>query len=518
MENENRHNNQPSLRKATGQVTVAVFVSRITGFLREIALASIYGLSGVRDAYNISQYIPNQLGTLLNASTSAGLIPLFMRLRHEQDEENAWKAANAILGTSALTLALFSLVLSVIPQPFITVFAPGFLKEGGSRFALAVYFLRFTAFSTLFIVMNGMLTGISQTYKDFVPYMVSAPIQNITILAFILVAYYFIPSQSIFFLALGTMVGAIIFVLIPLLRLVMHQKDHFKPFVDFKNPYVRDFLVLSFPILIGSSVQYINVLVDQVMASFLPVGSIAALNYGNQLMSMVVGIFAAGISSAYYPYIIEDFNNKAYGDLNRRIQSAFDLIQAIMIPSAVGLLILGFPLAKLLFQRGNFTLHDAQVTGMLISGFGLGLFAAGLSMLYPRLYYTTGDTATPMKIASGGVVINIVLNYILAFVLKLGALGMSISTSITIFINVAMYHYFLRGKLPNLSLKPCISPMVKSLVASLIMGVMTYLMYRLLPVRNLYTVLNIVISALVYGLLLVVMRHPAARAITRRGI
>jgi len=66
-------------------------------------------------------------------------------------------------------------------------------------------------------------------------------------------------------------------------------------------------LVLAFPILLGSSVQYINVLVDQIMASFLPVGSIAALNYGNQLMTMVVGIFAASVSAAYYPYIIEDF-------------------------------------------------------------------------------------------------------------------------------------------------------------------------------------------------------------------
>jgi len=57
--------NQPSLRKATGQVTVAVLISRVTGFLREVALASLYGLSGIRDAYNISQYIPNQLGSLL---------------------------------------------------------------------------------------------------------------------------------------------------------------------------------------------------------------------------------------------------------------------------------------------------------------------------------------------------------------------------------------------------------------------------------------------------------------------
>ncbi|WP_245533153.1 murein biosynthesis integral membrane protein MurJ [Coprothermobacter platensis] len=517
MENE-KAKTQPSLRKATGQVTIAVFISRITGFLREIALASIYGLSGIRDAYNISQYIPNQLGSLLNASTSAGLIPLFMKLKHEKDEESAWTAANAILGTSALTLAVFSIVLSVVPQPFISLFAPGFLKESGSRFALAVYFLRFTAFSTLFIVMNGMLTGLSQTYKDFVPYMISAPIQNIIILIFILLAYFFFPQKSVLFLALGTMIGAAVFVLIPMVRILRKQPTYFKPFVDFKNPYVRDFLVLSFPILLGSSVQYINVLVDQIMASFLPVGSIAALNYGNQLMTMVVGIFAASISAAYYPYIIEDFNNGAYTDLNARVQKAFDLIQAIMIPSAVGLLILGFPLAKLLFQRGNFSIHDAQVTGKLVSGYGLGLFAAGLSMLYPRLYYTTGDTATPMKIASLGVVINVLLNYILAFPLKMGAFGLSISTSITIFVNVALYHYLLRGKIPHLSLRPCLTPMVKSVIASLLMGVITYTMYKALPLRDLYTVLNVFISIAVYAALMVIFKHPVVNDLIKREI
>jgi len=189
--------------------------------------------------------------------------------------------------------------------------------------------------------MNGMLTGLSQAYKDFVPYMVSAPMQNIIILLFIVLAYFAFPHQSIFLLALGTISGAAVFVLIPLLRIASKN-------VDFKNPYVKEFLVLAFPILLGSSVQYINVLVDQIMASFLPVGSIAALNYGNQLMTMVVGIFAASVSAAYYPYIIEDFHSSAYQDLNRRVQKAFNVIQAIMIPSAIGLIILGFPLAKLL--------------------------------------------------------------------------------------------------------------------------------------------------------------------------
>ncbi len=509
--------NQSSLRKATGQVTVAVLISRITGFLREVALASLYGLSGIRDAYNISQYIPNQLGSLLNASTSAGLIPLFMKLRHEKDEQSAWKAANAIIGTTALTLFIFSLILSIFPQPFVTIFAPGFLSENGARFNLAVYFLRFTAFSTLFIVMNGMLTGLSQAYKDFVPYMVSAPMQNIIILLFILLAYFVFPEQSIFLLASGTMLGAAVFVMIPLFRILRKNTGFFRPFVDFKNPYVKEFLILAFPILLGSSVQYINVLVDQIMASFLPVGSIAALNYGNQLMTMVVGIFAASISAAYYPYIIEDFNNSAYQDLNRRVQKAFNVIQAIMIPSAFGLIILGFPLAKLLFQRGNFSLKDAQVTGTLISAYGVGLFAAGLSMLYPRLYYTTGDTSTPMKIASAGVVFNIALNYVLAFPLGLGALGLALSTSITIGLNVILYHVFLRGKIPQLTFRPCLEPMIKSFAAATIMGIVTYSLYRFLPMRDVYTLLNVLLSAVVYGILMIVMRHPVVEDFIRRG-
>jgi len=96
-------------------------------------------------------------------------------------------------------LFIFSLILSIFPQPFVAVFAPGFLSESGARFNLAVYFLRFTAFSTLFIVMNGMLTGLSQAYKDFVPYMVSAPMQNIIILLFIVLAYFAFPIKVFFF-------------------------------------------------------------------------------------------------------------------------------------------------------------------------------------------------------------------------------------------------------------------------------------------------------------------------------
>jgi len=189
-----------------------------------------------------------------------------------------------------------------------------------------------------------------------------------------------------------------------------------------------------------------------------------------------------------------------------------------MIPSAIGLIILGFPLAKLLFQRGNFSLRDAQVTGTLIRAYGIGLFAAGLSMLYPRLYYTTGDTSTPMKIASAGVIFNIALNYILAFPLGLGALGLALSTSITICLNVILYHVFIRGKIPHLTLRPCLQPMIKSFIAATIMGIVTYSLYRFLPMRNMYTLLNVFISAVVYGLLMVVMRHPVAEDLLRREI
>lgn len=473
-----------SLKRATFQVTLAVLISRVTGFLRELALAWAYGLSGIRDAYNISQYIPNQLGSLLNASTSAGLIPLFMKIKREDGEEAAWNAANAILGTSAMVLGLFSLLLSLLPQPFVVAFAPGFMQEGGERFSLAVYFLRFTAFSTLFLVMNGMLTGLSQAYKDFVPYMVSAPLQNLTILAFIFLAYYLVPGKAVFMLALGTFAGALVFVIIPFARVASRYKGFLRLKVDFKNRYVQEFLLLSIPVLIGSSVQYINILVDQIMASFLPVGSISALNYGNQIMLMMVGIFGASIASANYPYIIEDYHSKNYTSLTTRVHRAFNLVQAIMVPSALGLLVLGVPLARLLFQRGNFTAMDAQITGRLISAYGVGLLTAGLSVFYPRLYYATGDTTTPTKIATAGVVLNVALNYLLAFALRMGALGMAIATSVTITFNVALYHRYLRGKIPNLTIRPCLVPLLKAAAAAAIMATITTALSVLLPQKT----------------------------------
>jgi putative peptidoglycan lipid II flippase len=141
----------------------------------------------------------------------------------------------------------------------------------------------------------------------------------------------------------------------------------------------------------------------------------------------------------------------------------------IMIPASVGLAVLGMPIIKMLFQRGEFTDYSAYITNSALFFYAFGLCAYGGIKLLVTCFYSMHDTKTPVKTALIAVALNLILSLILMWPLKIG--GLALATSISASINFLMLYAILRKRIGRLGTKEIADSFVRVLSASIIMGI-----------------------------------------------
>jgi putative peptidoglycan lipid II flippase len=139
-----------------------------------------------------------------------------------------------------------------------------------------------------------------------------------------------------------------------------------------------------------------------------------------------------------------------------------------MVPAAVGLTVLGKPIIRILFERGEFTAYSTSITESALFFYSFGLFAYGGIKLLVGCFYSMQDTMTPVKTAFLAVVVNIILNLLLMRPLKLG--GLALATSISATLNLLILYMILRRRLGGLGTKVILDSFMRTLLASAAMG------------------------------------------------
>ena len=261
------------------------------------------------------------------------------------------------------------------------------------------------------------------------------------------------------------------------------------------------------PVILGVSVNDINVLVDRTLASSIAVGGISALNYANRLNGFVQGLFVATISAVMHPMISQMAAQNNFDGLKRTVSEAINLINLLVIPATVGAMIFAEPIVKLLFGRGAFDSKAISMTSNALFFYSIGMAFFGLRDILSRAFYSLQDTKTPMINATIAVAINIVLNFILSKYLGIG--GLALATSISAIFCTGLLFVSLRKKIGPFGMKSTAISFIKILVSSLVMGVLAYLAYNLSLSHvngNLSLIISICIGALVYSLIIYFMK------------
>jgi putative peptidoglycan lipid II flippase len=186
----------------------------------------------------------------------------------------------------------------------------------------------------------------------------------------------------------------------------------------FNDPQVKKVMKLMVPTLFGSSIAQINLLLDTLIAVWLPiVGSVSFLYYSDRLLEFPLGVFAIAISTVILPTLSRQFAKNDSDKFVKTMRWALNLGFFIAIPAAVGMFMLAQEIVTTLFQYGNFTINSAYYTALSLMAYMLALPAFVLNKILLPAFYARKDTKTPVKIGVISMFSNMVFNFMIVAIL-----------------------------------------------------------------------------------------------------
>jgi putative peptidoglycan lipid II flippase len=460
--------------KAAGQMSTATFLSRVTGFIRDIVLAKMFGASALTDAFFVAFRIPNLLRELFaEGSISAAFVPVFTEYLTKEGRGGAEKLAGVVLAF-LLSVLIIVCLLGILLAPYIvSIVAPGFMKDP-EKFSLTIKLTKIMFPFLLFVSLAALAMGILNSLRSFFIPALAPAFFN---LALITSALFLAPNFSVPILAigLGVTIGGALQYGVQIVAIVK-QRFNLKPIFSFSHPGLKKILLLVLPAVTGMSVNQINIFLNNVFVSYLSEGSATFLYYGLRLVHFPIGIFGVAMAMAVLPSLSEQATKGNMNELRDTFSFSLRLLFFMTIPAMAGLIALSGPIVNILFQRGQFTYEAATGTVYALLFYSSGLWAFVGVRVVVSTFYSLQDTKTPLKIAILSVLTNIFFSIILMGPLKHG--GLALANAIASAINFIVLFSLLRVKLGRLDGRNIVRSFIKTSIASSVMGLIGWFIIR----------------------------------------
>ncbi|HWQ88991.1 MAG TPA: murein biosynthesis integral membrane protein MurJ [Desulfitobacteriaceae bacterium] len=450
-----------TVAKAAGFLIAANLASRILGFLRDTIIAGLFGQGSVTDAYNVAFILPDLLYWLLVGGVlSSAFIPVLSEYIAKNNEDEGWRVVSSVLNITLVALSFLIIIALIFAEQFIHFLAPG-LKD---NMDLAVYLMRIILFQPMILALSGLAMGILNSYKIFWPSALGSVLYNVCIVFF---GPLLAPRWGIGGFAVGVVVGALANFLVQIRAL---KKVGFKyyPLIDWRHPAVQRIAFLALPIIFSFVLNQIQVMVNANLGSSLAEGSITAINYSNRLSQLPIGIFAAAIAMAVFPTITEQAALRKWEDFRNMSSRAIRMVMFVTIPISIGMIVLRYPLIRVLFQHGKFSSEDTLMTAIPLVYFSLGIVAQSLIQILPRMFYALQDTWTPALIGILAMGVNLIGALLLIRPLAHG--GLALANMTASFVNMFLLLLILQRRLGRIDGRRMLLTFVKTLVISFLLG------------------------------------------------
>ncbi len=455
---------------ATVLVIVAILLSKISGLARDQIMAGYFGISYETDAFTWAYFIPNLFRVLFAESLIvAAFIPIYSSYlkRNEKDELKVF--VNSVINIFAAAFFIISVA--------IFIFSPeiGVLLSKVANYQLDVakftFMNRIMIFSLITLSLSGLVTGVLNSHNIFTVPSIAPFVMNIVTIVFVLLFY---SKLGIASMAVGVIAGSVfhLSIQIPQFR-ACGIKYKFK--IDLKHKAVKEIFSLMFPILLSLGAVQLNNSVDNFFALNLGGGNTTALTLSWRVANLPLGVFSVAIITVLYPLISRQAAGNDVGGMKKSFSLGVREIGYVMVPSTIGLVILSYPIIKVLFEHYMFGPSDTEKVAYILVFHSLGLLSFGLLMILNRVFYAFKNVKTPLKVALISIVVNFVLDWILIRFMDVG--GLALSTSLVAICNVFILITILRKKVGSLGGKRIIKSYSKIFLASAVMGTVVYFLW-----------------------------------------
>jgi putative peptidoglycan lipid II flippase len=424
-------------------------LSRITGLLREIVISAQFGTSASLGAYRAAFKITDLLYmVIIGGALGSSFIPVFIQVWDRDGARRAWRLASAVVNWALILLALASLVVGLL-APVLVAWFYGNQGVAGRTLDLdlTAHLIQLFLLSPLLLGLGGLAMAVLNARNHFALPALAPAIYNVGIIAGALLLA---PHWGIWGLAWGVVFGALLYLLVQLPGL-KHIGMQLSPTFGRDIAELGSVASQMAPRVLGQAAAQVSILVTAALTARLAMGAerIAGLDYAYQLMLLPYGIFSLSLSTVAFPRLARLFSEGNREAFVGSVRQTLRMILFLTLPATVALVVLAVPLARVLFQRGEFDAHSLAYTVVPLLGYATALPAFSGSEILIRSFYAMQQTRIPVLVGVLQVVLNLGLGS-LALWLGGGVGMLALAFSVANNVEMVLLAVLLRTHLPGI--------------------------------------------------------------------
>lgn len=478
--------------KSSFIVMVINMLSRILGLVREMIIGSVFGASGMTDAYVSATKIPNFFTTLFGeGSLGTVFIPIYNRGLEEKGKEKTDEFVFSLLNLIIAFTSTMSVIMILFSKQILRI-TTGFADP--ERFEAANGLLKIVAFYFLFIALSGVVSSLLNNYKKFA---VAASMGIVFNLVIIVGTLLLKNKMGIYGLGVAYLLSGVFQLLMMLPQFFQIMKTY-KFIFNLKDPYVKEMFVLMVPTLIGIFGYQINEIVDNRFATMLPAGTASALNYASRLYLLPIGVFAISLSVVIFPTLSRAVVKNKRKKVRKVVQEGLAMLAFLIVPSSVILFGYAREIVTLVYKRGHFSNKAVTLTSETLQFYALGLLFFSTIHLLTRSHYVYKDRKLPVISSFIGIFTNILLDFLLYKQYR--HVGLTFATSFAAMINFLILFVSLQRRYVRINVLKYIAILVISLGGSLLSFTISKLV-KVSFLGSLSIVVNLLVFLIIYLLI-----------------
>jgi putative peptidoglycan lipid II flippase len=475
------------LARPTAVMAVGTTLSRLTGFIRLAAMAYALGIVAVRaDAYNVANNTPNIVYELvLGGVLTAVFVPVFVEWLNSRGREAAWEVARSVLSITAVVLTAI-MVVTILAAPWIVRLYTVNVRPRHlvAERELATFFLRWFMPQIVFYGIGAVATGLLNAHRRFAAPMFAPILNNVVVIATML-AFAAMPGPTHptidgvttaqrYLLAIGTTFGvvAMTVALWPSLRR-LGFRFHWR--LDWRSEPVRRIARLAGWVFVYVLVNQLGLL--QIIVLSAGHTDFTAYISAFTFFQLPHAIFAVSIMTALLPPLSAHWAAQETGPFRELLARGIRSTAFVVVPAALGYIVLAQPVVRLLLQRGATTVGGADLVANVLVYFSLGLLPFSLFQLLLRSFYAMQDTRTPALINIAAVTLNVIVNFI--YFPFLGVKGLALGNTTAYAFATIVSLVIIRRRLGGLELRYVVRGLTQVAVASAITAGVAYAAVKL---------------------------------------
>lgn len=445
-------------------VFIVAISAKFIAFFTELIITFYLGTTYQADAFNMINGIHQVIYPMLSVGIWTVFLPEYNKQIIKKGVDYSDDLANKTLNIFIIFTLIITIILIIFSDIIVNLIAPGFNSETQN---LTSTLVKISAPQYIFIVIAAFYSAMLQSHNKFF----ASQIREIaTYIPLIIVAIVFYQYFGVYILALGLLLGSLFRLIIQIPFINWGYK--YKFIFDFKDSNIKGMTKKLPSVLLNSSVVQMNSLVDKILASTLEIGAVSSLSYGQRLTNVFSGLISSAITTTMYPTLSRLVEEDKINEISKVINKTIYLISFIIIPLSIFSIFFSKDIISLVFERGAFNEKSVEITAIVFACYSVGILFSSIKDIFDTIFYSFGNTKTPMKISFCIITVNISLNLLLLNLL--GIAGIAIASSIAVVIG-SIYSYLNIKKSISLKTNTLISEVAKIILSSCVANLISYI-------------------------------------------